>query len=194
MKNYWKTVLIGVSGGIAAFKIKELIVSLKDQKIDVHVILTKSASAIVTPRELEDLSSNKVNIDLFNKDFDYRDVLRKREVKHIQLADKADMLIIAPATANIIGKIASGIADDFLTTTVLATRAPILICPSMNVNMWKNPVVQSNITKLKGVGYQIMHPDSGALACGYEGEGRLPEISKLKKEVLRILSSTTKKR
>ena len=188
MKLYKNTVLIGISGGIAAYKIRELIVSLRDKKIDVHVMMTKSASIMIDPKELRDVSSNKVYINLFDEDFDYKEVLGKRKVDHIQLADKADLLVIAPATANIIGKIASGIADDFLTTTVLATRVPVMICPSMNVNMWNNPIVQKNISKLQGIGYKVIHPDSGALACGYEGKGRLPEISKLSKEILKILS------
>ncbi len=182
-----KTIVIGISGGIAAFKIKELIISLRELGIQVFVIMTKSATRMISPQEFEKVSNHKVYIDLFPKDFDYKEVLDKRKVDHIQLADKADLFLIAPATANIIAKMTHGIADDFLTTTLLATKAPVLIFPSMNVNMWSNPLTQNNVHKLRGQGYRIINPDSGALACGYEGEGRLTNIAKIKEESLRIL-------
>jgi len=187
MTSVNKTVVIGISGGIAAFKVIGLIRSLKKENIDVFVIMTKSAEEIVNPEELQKISGHKVFRTLFEDKFNYKTVLKNRTVDHIELADKADLFIIVPATANIIGKIANGIADDFLTTTLLATRAPVMICPSMNVNMWENLLVQENIKKLQSIGYQVMKPDSGILACGYEGQGRLTDISKIKEEILMLL-------
>ena len=183
-----KTVVVGVSGGIAAFKVIELIKNLKKENINIFVIMTKSAEAIVNPEEFQKISGNKVYRTLFEKNFNYKTVLKNRKVDHIELADKADLVIILPATANIIGKIANGIADDFLTTTLFATQAPVLICPSMNIHMWENPIVQENIKKLQSLGYQCIGPDSGLLACGYEGKGRLTDISKIKKEILALLN------
>ncbi len=182
-----KTVVIGICGGIAAFKIKELITAFKKLGIKVFVIMTDNATKMISPDEFENLTGNKVYRYLFSKDFDYKEILEKREVDHIQLADKADLFLVAPATANIIAKMAHGIADDFLATTLLATKAPILIFPSMNVNMWHNPTTQENVHKLKGRGYQIINPDSGLLACGYEGAGRLTDITKIFDESLRLL-------
>lgn len=188
MKLVNKTVVIGISGGIAAFKVIELIKNLKKENIDIFVIMTKSAEAIVNPEEFQKISGHKVFRILFENNFNYKKILKNRKVDHIELADKADLFIIIPATANIIGKIANGIADDFLTTTLLATTAPIIVCPSMNVNMWVNPVVQENVNKLKMLGYTIIEPDSGMLACGYEGKGRLPEITTIEKEILKLLN------
>ncbi len=188
MKSVNKTVVIGVSGGIAAFKIKNLIVSLRKYNIEVFVIMTKNAARMINPTEFEKVSGHKIHINLFETNFDYKTVLKKQEVDHIQIAYKADLFVVAPATANIIGKIANGIADDFLTTTLLATQAPILICPSMNIHMWNNPLVQENIKKLQFLGYQCIGPDSGLLACGYEGQGRLTDISKIKEEILMLLT------
>src|SRR3989338_5245607 len=132
-----KTVVIGVTGGIAAYKVIDLIRSLKKEKIYVFVIMTKNAEAIVNPEEFEKISGHRVFRTLFKKNFNYQTVLKNHKVDHIELADKADLVVIVPATANVIGKIANGIADDFLTTTLLATQAPVLICPAMNVNMWR---------------------------------------------------------
>lgn len=182
-----KTVVIGITGGIAAFKIIELIKLLRAAKINVIVILTKSASKIVDIADIQKATGNKVYMSLFEKDFNYRAILKKREVDHIQIADNADIFIIAPATANIIGKMAHGIADDFLTTTVLATKAPVLICLSMNVNMWKNPIVQENVSKLQYLRYQIIYPDTGMLACGYEGQGRLASINSIYGQIQKLL-------
>lgn len=190
MKSINKTVVIGISGGIAAFKVIELIKNLKKENIDVFVIMTKSAEKIINPEEFQKISGHKVFRTLFEENFDYKTILKNRKVDHIELADKANLFIVIPATANIIGKIAHGIADDFLTTTLLATTAPIIVCPSMNVNMWANPVVQENVHKLKMLGYTIIGPDAGMLACGYEGKGRLPEITAIEKEIVRLLNKS----
>ena len=180
-----KNILIGVTSGIAAYKVLELISLLKNEDYEVFVIMTKSATEMIDIGDFEKTSGNKVFVNLFEKNFDYREVLKKRKVEHIELADKTDVMVIAPATANIIGKLAHGMVDDFLTTTALAMTAPIIICPSMNVNMWGNPLVQENLVKLKSVGYQIIEPTRGMLACGYEGVGRLEEVKIIKNEVLK---------
>ena len=188
-----KNILIGVTSGIAAYKVLELISLLKNEDYEVFVIMTKSATEMIDIGDFEKTSGNKVFVNLFEKNFDYREVLKKRKVEHIELADKTDVMVIAPATANIIGKLAHGMADDFLTTTTLAMTAPIIICPSMNVNMWGNPLVQENLVKLKSVGYQIIEPTRGMLACGYEGVGRLEEVKIIKNEVLKQISSFLQK-
>lgn len=182
-----KNILIGVTGGIAAYKILDLIKLLKDEGRNVFIIMTKGATEMFSLSDFEKASGNQVSVNLFEKNFDYKDVLKDRKVKHIQLADKSDMMVIAPATANIIGKLAYGIADDFLTTTALAITSPIIICPSMNVNMWNNPIVQVNLAKLKSAGYQIIEPTSGMLACGYEGVGRLENVEIINKEINKLL-------
>jgi len=185
-----KTVVVGISSGIAAYKSLELINLLKEEGIEVLVIMTAHASQMVPVDDFAKASGNRVLLDLFAKGFDYKEVLKNRKVDHIELADRADLLVIVPATANCIGKIAHGIADDFLTTTVLATTAPILLFPSMNVNMWNNPIVQENITLLKESGYHIIEPTEGMLACGYEGKGRLEEVAVIKNEILHQLRRT----
>lgn len=178
-------ILIGVAGGIAAYKVLDLIKLLKKEGCNIFVIMTKGATEMISFLDFEKASGNKVYINLFEKDFDYREVLKKRKVEHIELADKTDVMVIAPATANVIAKLAHGIADDFLTTTALAVTSPIIICPSMNVNMWRNQLVQENINKLKSVGYQVIEPTAGLLACGYEGVGKLESVKVIKDEVLR---------
>lgn len=182
-----KTVVLGVTSSIAAYKALDLIKLLRESNIDVFVIMTNQASKMIAPIEFEKTSGNKVEIELFEKDFDYKEVLKDRAVEHIALADKADVFVIAPATANIVAKLAQGAADDYLTTTALAVTSPIIICPSMNVNMWNNPAVQSNLEILKQRGYQVIEPDSGMLACGYEGVGRLSDIKKIKDEIIHAL-------
>lgn len=186
-----KTVVIGVSSGIAAYKTLALVQVLKQQGMDVWVVMTKHAAEMVSPSEFEKVSKNKVYSNLFEQGFDYKTILKSRAVDHIALADRADVMVIAPVTANILAKIAHGIADDFLTTTVLAVTAPIILCPSMNVHMWHNPVVQRNISLLQEQGYHIIEPDSGMLACGYEGKGRLAAISIIKQEVDKLLTYST---
>lgn len=182
-----KNILIGVTGGIAAYKILDLIKLLKKEGHEVFVIMTKGATKMFPLADFEKASGNKISLSLFEKNFNYKKVLDNRKVEHIELADKSDIMVIAPATANVIGKLAYGIADDFLTTTALAMTSPIIICPSMNVNMWNNPIVQENLAKLKSSGYQIIEPTSGMLACGYEGVGRLENIEIINKEINKLL-------
>ena len=161
-----KQIVLGVTGGIAAYKAVELLRLLTKAGADVHVIMTRSAQEFVTPLTFQTLSANPVHTELFN-------LIAEREIGHIALADRADLFIIAPATANVIGKIASGIADDMLTTTVMATKAPVLIAPAMNVNMYTNPIYRDNEDRLRRYGYLFVPPETGALACGWEGEGKL---------------------
>lgn len=185
-----KTVVLGITSGIAAYKTLDLVKLLKNEAIDVHVIMTRKATNIVPAAEFEEASGNKVSLDLFEEDFDYKKILNSRKVDHIALADNADVFVVAPATANTVAKIANGFADDLLTTTLLAVTAPVIICPSMNVHMWSNPVVKENIEKIKKLGYQIIKPTSGMLACGYEGEGKLEDVVKIKDEIMKQLKRT----
>jgi len=163
-----RNVILGVSGGIAAYKAAELARLLVRAGADVHCVMTAAAREFIGPLTLQTLTKNPVAISLF-------DLWDEREIGHISLAERADLCIIAPATANCIGKIALGIADDMLSTVVMATRAPLLIAPAMNVNMWNNPAVQENIRTLQGRGVHIIDPECGELACGAEGTGRLAE-------------------
>lgn len=164
-----KTIVIGVSGGIAVYKVCDLVSKLKKLNADVHVIMTKSATEFVAPLTFESLSSQPVIVDMFAK-------IVKWDIEHIALAKAADLFLVAPATANIIGKIANGIADDMLSTTIMATKAPKIIAPAMNTNMYENPIVQDNIKKLKNYGYKFIKPDSGRLACGDLGIGKLANV------------------
>lgn len=161
-----KKIILGVCGGIAVYKAVELLRLLTKAGADVHVIMTGAAQEFVAPLTFQALSSNPVNTELFN-------LIAEQEIGHISLADQADLFIIVPATANVIGKIAAGIADDMLTTTVMATKAPVLIAPAMNVNMFTNPIYQENEQKLRRLGYLFVDPIRGSLACGWEGEGKL---------------------
>jgi phosphopantothenoylcysteine decarboxylase / phosphopantothenate---cysteine ligase len=167
-----KTVVIGVTGGIAAYKALDIVSKLKKMNINVHVIMTKGAAEFVMPLSFQALSQNIVTTDMFEEP-------KLWEIEHIALAKKADVFVIAPATANIIGKIAGGIADDMLSTTVMATRAPVLIAPAMNSNMYDNPIVQRNIEILKAMGYIFTDPDTGRLACGDIGNGKLADTDKI---------------
>jgi len=176
-----KKIVLGVTGGIAAYKAAELVRELVRAEAEVHVVMTRSAQAFVTPLTFQTLSGNKVITELFS-------LIEESEIGHISLADRAEVLVIAPATANIIGKIASGIADDMLTTIVMATRAPVLLAPAMNVHMWENPICQENIHKLLSRGYHFIDPESGELACGYEGKGRLAEIPAIVQKIGALLS------
>lgn len=164
-----KTIVIGVSGGIAVYKVCDLVSKLKKLNADVHVIMTKSATEFVAPLTFESLSLQPVIVDMFAK-------IVKWDIEHIALAKAADLFLVAPATANIIGKIANGIADDMLSTTIMATKAPKIIAPAMNTNMYENPIVQDNIKKLKNYGYKFIKPDSGRLACGDLGIGKLANV------------------
>lgn len=159
-------IVVGITGGIAAYKACGIVSYLKREGANVDVIMTKNAREFITPLTLETLSGNKVITDMFNRP-DYM------EVKHISLAKKADLFLIVPATANIIGKVANGIADDMLSTTIMATKAPVIFAPAMNNVMFENPIVQDNIKKLQNYGYKIIEPSIGHLACGYEAKGKL---------------------
>ena len=175
-----KNVVIGVSGGIAVYKVLDVVSKLKKLNINVNIIMTKSATQFVTPLSFQSLSQNYVVCDIF-------DDPKTWDVEHIALAKKADLFLVAPATANIIGKIANGIADDMLTTTIMATNAKIVIAPAMNTNMYKNKILQKNIKTLKDLGYHFIDPDSGRLACGDIGEGKLANTDKIVDEVVKIL-------
>lgn len=176
-----KNIIIGVCSGIACYKVVALVKRLK-KKYNVEVILTEHASKLIDKREF----NVKVHTDLFIKGWNYKDYLKKRKIRHTSLADKADLIVIVPATANIIGKLAYGIADDLLTTTVLATQADILICPAMNVKMWQNNIVKKNVEKLRKQ-YYFVDPCKGKLACGYKGIGRLAPINIIEKEIGSLL-------
>lgn len=163
-----KTILLGVTGSIAAYKIANLASMLVKQHATVHVIMTRNACHFITPMTFETLTGNKCIVDTFDRDFDFK-------VEHVSLAKQADVVLVAPATANVIGKIAGGICDDMLTTTVCATKAPCIIAPAMNTGMWENPIVQDNVERLKRFGYEIITPASGRLACGDIGSGKMPD-------------------
>ncbi len=178
LKN--KNIVIGVTGSIACYKTINLIEKLKKSGFNVFVIMTKSATKLVDIDDFEKISGNEVQTDLFLPNIDYKDYIRKNKpIKHISLADIADLFLICPATANIIGKIANGIADDLLSTSIMATNAPVLICPAMNVKMWKNKIMQENVEKLKNLNYEFVDPEYGELACGYKGIGRLADLGKI---------------
>jgi phosphopantothenoylcysteine decarboxylase/phosphopantothenate--cysteine ligase len=176
-----KEIILGVTGGIAAYKAVELLRLLTKAGATVHVIMTAAAQQFVAPLTFQTLSANPVHTELFN-------LIAEREIGHISLADRADLCIIAPATANCIGKLANGIADDMLTTTVMATRAPVLLAPAMNVNMYRNPLYRRNEELLRAHGYRFVDPVRGALACGWEGEGKMEEPAAILEEALRTLA------
>ncbi|MDP3941363.1 MAG: bifunctional phosphopantothenoylcysteine decarboxylase/phosphopantothenate--cysteine ligase CoaBC [bacterium] len=179
-----KTVVLGITSGIAAYKMLDFLRLLKKEDVAIEVVMTAQAEKIVHPKDIERVTGKKVYTDLFEEGFDYKNILKVRKVDHIDLADRADVIVIAPATANVIAKLAHGIADDFLTTMVLASNSPIVLSPSMNVHMWNNPVTKENIATLKKLGFIIIPPERGLLACGYEGPGRLPHLEKIRDEVL----------
>ena len=176
-----KTVVIGVSGGIAVYKTLDVVSRLRKLGVNVNVIMTKSATEFVTPLSFQSLSQNYVVCDMFEDP-------KTWDVEHISLAKRADVFLIAPATANVIGKIANGIADDMLTTTVMATKAKVLIAPAMNTNMYENPILQRNINTLKELGYNFVEPESGRLACGDTGRGKLASPETIVDEVVKLLS------
>ena len=164
-----KTIIVGVTGGIAAYKACDVVSKLKKLNANIHVIMTESACEFVQPMTFQTLSNNFVINDMFKEP-------KTWEVEHIELAKKADAFLIVPATANFIGKLAAGIADDMLTTTVMATRAPVIIAPAMNTNMYTNRIVQANMDKLGDLGYRFIDPASGRLACGDIGAGKLADV------------------
>ncbi|MGL5149677.1 MAG: bifunctional phosphopantothenoylcysteine decarboxylase/phosphopantothenate--cysteine ligase CoaBC [Clostridium sp.] len=177
-----KCVVLGVSGGIAVYKALDVVSSLRKKDVEVHVIMTKSATEFVTPLSFQSLSQNLVTTDMFAEP-------KAWEIGHISLAKKADVFLVAPATANVIGKIANGIADDMLTTTIMATKAKVIFAPAMNTNMYENLIVQENIKKLKSFGYEFIEPASGRLACGDEGKGKLASPETIVDKVLMELKS-----
>lgn len=175
-----KTIVLGVTGGIAAYKIADLASRLTKEKYDVHVIMTKNATEFISPLTFETLTGNKCIIDTFARDFEW-------DVKHVSLAKKADVFLIAPATANFLGKMANGIADDMLTTTVLAARCPIILSPSMNTAMYENPITQKNMAFLKSLGHTVIEAEEGILACKDIGKGRLPKTEILHAYLMKAL-------
>lgn len=176
-----KTVLLGVSGGIAAYKAAALASALVKQHAAVEVVMTKNATEFVTPLTFEQLTGRRVMVDTFDRNFSH-------QVEHIALAERTDLVIVAPATANVCAKFAHGLADDMLTTTVLACRCHKLIAPAMNINMFENPVTQDNLKLLEHYGWEIIPPASGRLACGAVGKGKLPEPEVLLDYVMRFLA------
>lgn len=179
--NEKKCVCIGVSGGIAVYKALDIISALKKKDIDVRVIMTESATKFVTPLSFQSLSQNMVVTDMFAEP-------KAFEIQHISLAKRADVFLVAPATANIIGKVANGISDDMLSTTIMATRAKVIFAPAMNTNMYENQIVQDNIEKLKKYGYEFIEPASGRLACGDLGKGKLADVNTIVEKVLEALN------
>ena len=163
-----KTVLLGVTGSIAAYKIAYLASTLEKRRADVHVLMTKNATNFINPITFETLTGNKCLVDTFDRNFQF-------QVEHVSIAKKADVVMIAPASANVIGKLAHGIADDMLTTTIMACKCKKFISPAMNTNMFENPVVQDNLKILEHYGYEVITPASGYLACGDTGAGKMPE-------------------
>ena len=163
-----KTIVLGVTGGIAAYKAASLASLLVKQHADVQVLMTENATKFITPITFEQLTGNKALVDTFDRNF-------QSSVEHIAVADRADFVLIAPATANVIAKLAHGLADDMLTTTVLACDCPKAIAPAMNTKMYENPVTQDNLAALRRYGWEVVEPASGRLACGAVGKGKLPE-------------------
>ncbi len=176
-----KTVLLGVTGGIAAYKAAALASALVKQHAAVEVVMTEHATKFVTPLTFEQLTGRRTMVDTFDRNFSH-------QVEHISLAQRTDLVLIAPATANVCAKLAHGLADDMLTTTVLACKCPKLIAPAMNTNMYENPVTQDNLETLRRYGWQVIEPASGRLACGVVGTGKMPEPEDLLQYVLRELA------
>lgn len=179
LKN--KTVVLGVTGSIAAYKIANLASSLVKKGANVHVIMTKNATNFINPITFETLTGNKCLVDTFDRNFEF-------SVEHVSLAKQADIFMVAPASANVIGKIANGIADDMLTTTIMACKCHKVISPAMNTNMFKNPIVQDNLEKLRNYGYEVIDPASGYLACGDTGAGKMPEPTVLESYIMKNIA------
>ncbi len=176
-----KTVLLGVTGGIAAYKAAALASALVKQHAAVEVVMTRNATQFITPLTFEQLTGRRTMVDTFDRNFSH-------QVEHISLAERTDLVMIAPATANVCAKLACGLADDMLTTTVLACRCPKLIAPAMNTNMYENPVTQDNLERLRHYGWDMIEPASGRLACGAVGKGKMPEPEDLLQHILRYLA------
>ncbi|KGN02945.1 phosphopantothenoylcysteine decarboxylase [Clostridium novyi A str. 4570] len=175
-----KTVVVGVTGGIAVYKALDVISRLRKADVNVHVIMTEHATKFVNPLSFQSLSQNMVTVDMFAEP-------KAWEIQHISLAKKADLMLIVPATVNILGKVANGIADDMLSTTIMATKAPVVFAPAANTNMFLNPIVQGNIRKLKEYGYKFIEPASGRLACGDVGAGKLEDTEIISEITLSML-------
>lgn len=175
-----KTIILGVTGGIAAYKAAEICSTLVKSGATVHVIMTEHATHFVGPLTFRALTGNQVITGLWDEPSEC-------EISHVSLPDKADVLLVVPATANILGKVASGIADDMLSTTIMATRAPVIFAPAMNFKMWENPVTKANVERLESLGYKFVNPEIGRLACGEEGIGRLASITKIIDAVVECL-------
>ena len=176
-----KTVVLGVTGSIAAYKMANVASMLVKQGCEVHVVMTKNATNFINPIAFESLTNTKCLVETFDRNFQFH-------VAHVSLTDKADVMLIAPASANVIGKIAGGIADDMLTTTVMACQKPVIIAPAMNTKMYENPILQDNLNKLRRFGYEIIEPASGHLACGTSGAGKMPSEEVLVSYIERCIS------
>ena len=176
-----KTVLLGITGGIAAYKMANVASALRKTGAEVHCLLTQNATQFITPLTFETLSNNRCIVDTFDRNFQY-------DVAHVSLAKKSDVILIAPATANVIAKLAHGLADDMLTTTVLASRCPKLIAPAMNTAMLENPATQENLATLRRYGFTVIEPATGMLACKDVGSGKLPEPEVLCEEIYRVIA------
>ena len=179
LKN--KTILLGVTGGIAAYKAAALASALVKLHANVEVVMTENATKFITPLTFEQLTGRRTMVDTFDRNFSH-------QVEHISLAERADLVIVAPATANVCAKLAHGLADDMLTTTILACRCPKLIAPAMNTNMYENPVTQDNLATLRHYGWEVIEPASGRLACGAVGKGKMPEPEDLIQHILRYIA------
>ena len=179
-----KTVLLGVTGSIAAYKIAYLASALKKLHAQVHVLMTENATNFINPITFESLTGNKCLVDTFDRNFQF-------QVEHVSIAKQADVVMIAPASANVIGKLAHGIADDMLTTTIMACKCKKIISPAMNTNMYENPIVQDNLAILQHYGYEVIEPASGYLACGDTGAGKMPEPEMLLEYILREIAKET---
>lgn len=179
-----KAVVLGITGSIAAYKALDLIRRLREEGVDVHVIMTKSALQFITPLSVQTLSQNPVAIDMFS-------LREEADIGHIKLARLADVVVVAPATANMLAKAARGIADDYLSTVLLATKAPVIMCPAMNPAMYENPATQENIAILKSRGVMVIEPEAGSMACGEEGRGRFPSIDVIVEAIATKLTAPT---
>lgn len=177
-----KNIILGVTGGIAAYKALELTRLLRKAGAEVWPVMTRAAAEFITPLSFSTLAGSPVSVDTFDRS-------GERGVNHINMADRADLLIVVPATANIIGKVAAGIADDLLSTVIMATDVPRLIAPAMNHRMYRNPIVQANIEKLTALGYEFVGPERGELACGWEGDGRLSPVAEIFAAIERALTA-----
>ena len=175
-----KNIILGITGGIAAYKVCDLIRLLTKEEYELTCIMTDNAQKFITPLTLETLSKNIVITNMF-------DLPKTRDPLHLSLAQKAEIIVVAPASCNFIGKLANGICDDMLTTTVMATKAPVLIAPAMNTNMYDNPITQQNIKKLEDLGYKFIGPEEGLLACGTCGKGHISDVQKIRDAISEIL-------